>query len=76
LFSLVQFWGLVLFVRIRPYRIDIKRAQNAYEGASRSNKINYLSRANYSPDGQRLLRWFWVQHAAQVATAGILLWRA
>ncbi len=70
-FFVLQIWGIVLFVRLRPYRIDLKQGQHGYEGASRVNAVNFFSRANYSPEGQRLLRWTWAQRVATLATAAI-----
>lgn len=66
--------GLVLFSRVRHYRIDIAPNQNAYDGASRFPPVNYLSRANYAPEGRPLLRWLWAWHAAMAIVVVIALW--
>lgn len=61
--------GLVLFAAIRRYRIDIKPTQDAYQGASRLPPVNYLSPRNYTPAGQRLLRWFWAWYLLMLIVA-------
>jgi hypothetical protein len=73
LFAVLSFWmmgsiGLVIYSRIRQYRIDLKPDQSAYEGASSIPQVNYLSPANYSPAGRRLLRLFWVWHGLMFVT--------
>jgi hypothetical protein len=73
-FWLVGSCGLVLFSRLRRYRIDLKPDQNAYDGASRVPPANYLSRANYSTDGYALLRWFWTWHVVMLATQAVIIW--
>jgi len=73
-FSTIGSVGLVMYGRIRQYRTDLRRDQNAYEGASAIPQVNYLSRANYSPAGHRLLLMFWVWHGVMIATIVTDLW--
>lgn len=66
--------GIILFVAIRRYRIDLKPNQSGYEGDSTLPILNYLSPGNYSREGMRLLRWFWVWHIAIIAVAATAAW--
>jgi hypothetical protein len=54
--------GLIMFSRLRAYRIDLKPEQDGYDGESKLPPVNYLSWANYSRGGRPLLAWFWVWH--------------
>lgn len=60
--------GLVLFTRLRPFRIDISPNQDAYEGQSMIPQDNYLSRNNYRPEAYPLLRIFWLWHGVWAVT--------
>jgi hypothetical protein len=54
---------LVLFAKLRRYRIDLAPGQHAGEGESPFWQQNVLNRGNYSPEGKRLLRWLSVAQA-------------
>lgn len=65
--------GLVIFSKLRAYRIDLKAGQDAYEGKSKLSPVNYLSRANYSRNGHPLLELFWVWHILMLALLIIIV---
>jgi hypothetical protein len=66
--------GLVLFSRLRPFRVDLAPDQNAYEGSSRFPPVNYLSRRNYSSDGHALLVLFWGWHLLMPFALAAIMW--
>lgn len=50
-------WALVLLVRLRQYRTDLKPDQHFGEGKSGAWQQNVTDPGNYGSHGKRLLRW-------------------
>ncbi|MDQ2930835.1 MAG: hypothetical protein M3Y05_08495 [Gemmatimonadota bacterium] len=50
--------GLVLFSKLRQYRIDPRDGEDD-KSAFGFSRATYMSRVSYSEDGHALLYWFW-----------------
>jgi len=64
---------VVLWVRLRQHRIDLKPGESAYAGASEIWQRNVYKAANYDNRGRELLPWLIaVQTAWTLISAGLL----
>jgi hypothetical protein len=63
-------WSLVILVRLRPHRIDLRPDQHLGEGTSSVWQQNVTDPRNYDDAGRRLLAQL---SAAQLLTLGSLI---
>jgi hypothetical protein len=73
------FFSLILLPKLRAHRVDLEKGASGFDGASRAWQINVMRPSNYTPEGRRLLVWYYVAVIAQAAAVLfvlLLLYRA
>jgi hypothetical protein len=69
----VLFWTLVLTVKLRQHRTDLRPSQFDTEGASRIGHNNLTNPENYDAEGKHLLRWLSVAQIAWLVSSVLVL---